>query len=570
MIAKQGQRKSNFLRIVLHLARALIFVFILALIHTQHAEIRRQQQHSASSAVDLEKVRNLFADADSISKVVSANSSRQVIDATGQVLGTILQTSPECDHLIGFSGPTNVLIGLSLEDRIVGIEVLSSGDTPDHVAQILQDDTFLKSFQGLTPDTASRLSNLDGVSGATLTSLAIQESIVYRLSGSMASLRFPDPLNLGAAQLLFSTAAEIAQDIKYSSLWHVKDQQGEPIGSILRTSPTADNLIGYQGPTEAWIGLDCDGRVAGVAIGQSFDNQPYVDYVRQDEYFLTLFNGFTLPQLAQVDFAEAEVEGVSGATMTSQAVAEGLLIAAERHRSDLERELRKKPWLVWSMRDLGTAAVILAGLAVALTRLRGHKSLRLGFQLVLIGYLGFINGDMLSQAMLVGWAQSGVPWRNAGGLVLLTIAALLLPITTRRNVYCTHLCPHGATQELLRNRLPWRIHLSRRWVSLLKMLPGLLLAWCILVAMASLSFSLVDIEPFNAWVFRVAGWATITVALVGLVASMFVPMAYCRYGCPTGALLNFLRLNSHSGQWTRRDWIAVTLLALATGLWWAI
>ena len=61
--------------------------------------------------------------------------------------------------------------------------------------------------------------------------------------------------------------------------------------------------------------------------------------------------------------------------------------------------------------------------------------------------------------------------------------------------------------------------------------------------MLSLPVSLVDIEPFDAWVFRVAGWATITVAIVGLVASLFVPMAYCRYGCPTGALLKFLQVS---------------------------
>jgi len=78
-----------------------------------------------------------------------------------------------------------------------------------------------------------------------------------------------------------------------------------------------------------------------------------------------------------------------------------------------------------------------------------------------------------------------------------------------------------------------------------------------------LSVSLVDIEPFDAWVIRVAGWATMTVAVLGLITSLFVPMAYCRYGCPTGALLKFLRYHSHSERWTARDWAAVGLAGLA-------
>jgi polyferredoxin len=78
---------------------------------------------------------------------------------------------------------------------------------------------------------------------------------------------------------------------------------------------------------------------------------------------------------------------------------------------------------------------------------------------------------------------------------------------------------------------------------------------------------LVDIEPFDAYLFPVAGWATITIALVGLAASLFVPMAYCRYGCPTGALLQFLRFNAASDRWSSRDWVAATYTGLAAVLY---
>ena len=65
---------------------------------------------------------------------------------------------------------------------------------------------------------------------------------------------------------------------------------------------------------------------------------------------------------------------------------------------------------------------------------------------------------------------------------------------------------------------------------------------------------------------RIAGWATITVAVVGLVASLFITRAYCRYGCPTGAMLEFLRLGPAGAKFGRRDLVAAALALLAIGM----
>jgi uncharacterized protein with FMN-binding domain len=524
--------------------------------------MRAERPSQPFAPVELDRLRRFFPEANSVANE-ARGQGREVLDASGELLGYLLQTSPGSDHLIGFSGPTNTLIAFGLDDRIVGIDILSSGDTRDHVAQVLQDESFMNSFRGLSWREVAE-TDVDAVSGATLTSLTIQESIIHRLSGGRPSLRFPAPLTVDDARAVFKTARSVEQDEVLLSLWYVLDERGHEIGSILRTSPFADNIIGYQGPTETRICFDSGGRIVGISIGKSYDNEEYVTYVREDEYFLTLFNELSLVELASLDLREAEVDGVSGATMTSMAVADGLIAAAEQQRKALEAPQQPtRPTLNWTLRDFGTAGVIFVGLTIAFTSLRGKKQLRWCFQLVLIGYLGLINGDMLSQALIVGWAQNGVPWAGAGGLVLLTAAAFLVPITTRRNAYCTHLCPHGAAQHLLKNRLPWQLRLPPWLLRAFKMIPALLLVWCAIVAMAMLPFSLVDIEPFDAWVFRVAGWATTAIAVFGLVASLFVPMAYCRYGCPTGAMLDFLRFNSHSDRWSGRDWFVVAVGVLA-------
>ncbi len=318
-------------------------------------------------------------------------------------------------------------------------------------------------------------------------------------------------------------------------------------------------MAGYQGPTDALIILDSADHVMRIAIRSSYDNQPYVRYIQEDDYFCTLFQGLSLAELAQFDLKSAEVEGVSGATMTSMAVAHSLLPTAV---AALERQ-QSAPRLIFSARDFGTCAILLGAFVMTFTHLRGRPRVRLLFRVLLIVYLGFLNGDMLSQALLVGWAQSGVPWRLAPGLVLLTAAALLVPICSKRQLYCHHLCPFGAAQQLIRARSRWRRSVPRLLHRLLVLLPPTLLLIILLAAMLHLPLNLAGLEPFDAFVFWIAGPATLIIAAVGLIASTMVPMAYCRYGCPTGSLLDYLRRHGRSDRLSRRDLFAVGLLVLA-------
>lgn len=545
----------------LHAVRVAVFAAIILLIHLQHRKL--SSRRSDLPALTPSQAAEFYAEVAELTPP-NSNGSQVVLNDSGNPMGSVLQTSPQSDRIIGFSGPTNALVAFDGQERIAGVKILSSQDTRDHVNQVRSDPAFLKSFIGMTREEVLAANEIDVVAGATLTSLAIREGINARLGGTRGSLKFPDPLSLESLQAFFPQVASIRPSDGDVTVWLAFGSNGKEVGSAIRTVPATDNIIGYQGPTESVIVRDSEGKAVGVFVGESYDNQPYVDYVREDKYFREQFAGMSLDELANLDLQAAGVEGVSGATMTSIAVAEGVVVAAKQ-QIELREAQRTNDGILagLSKHDVGTAMVVGLGMVIGMTSLRSNSLVRVGFQLVVVGYLGLTTGNLLSQAMTVGWAQHGVPWRSAGGLAILSIAALSLPIFSRRNLYCTHLCAHGAAQQLLKRRRVRQIKVPRSLQTLLRLVPVLLLAWCIIVGMTSLGFSLVDIEPFDAYVFRIAGVATVTIAVAGLVASFFVPMAYCKYGCPTGALLNFLRLNGRSDRWSVRDWVAVGYLALA-------
>jgi len=56
--------------------------------------------------------------------------------------------------------------------------------------------------------------------------------------------------------------------------------------------------------------------------------------------------------------------------------------------------------------------------------------------------------------------------------------------------------------------------------------------------------------------------------VVGLVAALFVPKAYCKYGCPSGALLEFVRARGVNDKFGRRDWVAGLLLLAGWAMHW--
>jgi len=557
---KPGKLRATGLRIY----RAAVFVGVVLMMHRSAPPV----DPSTAVGVSIEDLREFFPSAVGVGARTSAEGAHFVLDASRNELGFVVATSPDADGIVGYSGPNNVLVAFGADGKVLGLKILSSGDTPEHLEQVKADEGFMATFDGKAWEEVRAVREVDGVSGATLTSLAIAEGVIQRVAGSAPSLRFPKPLELADTRKVFSDAENLGADGK------VFDSDGVLLGQLLRSSPLTDNLRGYGGPTDLLVGVTGEeAAIVGIAIGDTYDTEKHVGWVEQEAGFIEMFNGKTLAEVAEFDLEENEVEGVSGATMTSMTVAVALGELARAYTRgdsivDLPGLPREGTSLHFGSGGIGTVLVLIFGLLMAFTRLRGIRKLRIAFQLVLIVYLGLINGDLISQALLAGWAQNGAAWEFAPGLILLVLAALLVPLVANKQIYCHQLCPHGAAQQLAKNWLPkkWRLKVPAKLAIALRAVPFLLLLLVVIVGVRQLAFNLVWIEPFDAYVFKVAGWVTITIAVVGLVASLFVPMAYCRYGCPTGAMLNFLWGSGKPGKFSRRDWLALVCLALAVGL----
>lgn len=547
--AGRGWRRS-----ALALARAGMLAVLVWLIGVN---AQRGGDASGVEQLGVGDVAEWFAAAASLGDV-GEDGGRAVLDGSGETLGRVFGTRPVSDAIRGYSGPTHLLIACGADGRCLGVRISGSGDTVSHRAMVEEDGGFLAQWNGLTVSEFPRPGEVDVVSGASLTSEAIARSLRARFSGEDLTAPFPREFPAEELRAEFPTMASWqALDGRRES-FELLDGDGVRLAVVLRTGNRADAVRGFNGAHDLLICLDAGGgRIERVLLRDSRDNDPYVGHVRDEIKWTDFLVGKAVDDwLAQLDNPERELL-VSGASVTVRSVVMQVAAALREWRAPAVHE----PLVRWQMRD--TWLALWAGLAMVLGwgAWRGGRRVRLQVQVASVAIGGVWLGVMIGQGLFIGWARDGVPWRTAPALVLLTAAALLLPLVSGRNPYCERVCPHGAAQALLFRMLPWRQVVAGGFDRWLRRIPGLVLAVVGMLAVLGWRGDLAGFEPFDVWS---AWWYALipgVLWVVGLVVSGFVPKAYCHYGCPTGELLRFL--GGRRASWSRRDSLAVVLLVIA-------
>ncbi|QDT12495.1 FMN-binding protein [Planctomycetes bacterium K23_9] len=534
-----------------HAARVGMVVALLLAIPSP----QQRQIVDAGAAPSIDVVQALFEEPVSIEPIADGSGMWTVNNASGEPLSKIARTLPLGNDIVGYRGPTEAMIVLDSEFNIDRVALLASTDTPEHVDAVLADGDFFAQFRHWPWGGPAGDLQVDAVSGATLTSMALAESVLRRIGGDRPSLVFPDDLSPSE-----------------QSEWADQDF---PESQVIRTGPISDDIAGYQGPTELLFQIDQDRIVRRIAIRESFDNEPYVDYVRTEAYFWSLFTGKTIDELAVLDPEAERIEGVSGATMTSLAVADTIVAAAKgmtlaQQESDRLAAQPSSLRMRWSLPDIATVASILLLGLFSWRRWFRIKWLRTTWLLWIIAVIGLWAGNLVSMALLAGWGAEGIAWRLAPGLAAIAVVAMLTPATTKGNPYCNHLCPHGAVQQLIRPRSKSRrrIRLSGKVQMLLRWIPGttLVIAYAMLLVRPTIDLS--SWEPFHAYLFQIASWSAIGMTFASLAIAAVIPMGYCRLGCPTGRLLDYVRRSSQSHRIKLADILALALLIAAVATRW--
>ena len=126
----------------------------------------------------------------------------EVKDAQGNLLGTVLFSSPYSDHVKGFNGPTPLLITLDAKGCITNVVLQRNSETPRFAQRVVEGGLY-ESWNGLTVEEAIG-KEVDAISGATYTSNGVKNSLTARLQVYQRQLTKDRNEEKGFWQRLFS------------------------------------------------------------------------------------------------------------------------------------------------------------------------------------------------------------------------------------------------------------------------------------------------------------------------------------------------------------------------------
>lgn len=317
---------------------------------------------------------------------------------------------------------------------------------------------------------------------------------------------------------------------------------------VVNTKPLAKDVQGYGGPVPLKIHIK-DGRVAAV---EAEPNAESPDFFNRAKELLNHWHG------KSVDEALAEeVDAVSGATFSSKAIIanmqRGLAYAKQHGQWSVDGSVgalgTSAPPIVGgedgSVGALETGAspivalvVVLLGAVVPL--FYNNRRLHLVQLAVNVVVLGLWTGTFVSYTLFLRIFAGGVSLSAIGALaapLLMLIVALIYPLAGRSGHYCANICPFGSAQELAGKLSRRKLRITPRVLKLLSVLRNLL--WGVLMALllTGTCTAWIDYELFTAFLYSSASVWVIVLAALFLVLSVWVPRPYCRFVCPTGALI---------------------------------
>lgn len=314
----------------------------------------------------------------------------------------------------------------------------------------------------------------------------------------------------------------------------------QPDGTfVVNTRVLAKDVQGYGGPVPLKIHIDKDGRLTAIEAEPNAESPSFFDRAKE------LFSRW---QGKTIDEAMAEdVDAVSGATFSSKAiirnVQRGLAYAKQHGLADggngaQEESAEHTVATGWTLGSIVALIAVLLGAVVPL--FTNNRRLHLVQLVVNVVVLGLWTGTFVSYTLFLRLFAGGVSLSAIGTLaapLLMLIVALLYPLAGRSGHYCAHVCPFGSAQELAGKLSRRKLRITPRVLRVLTALRNLL--WGVLMALllTGTCTAWIDYELFAAFIYSSASVWVIVLAMLFLVLSVWVPRPYCRFVCPTGALM---------------------------------
>lgn len=294
--------------------------------------------------------------------------------------------------------------------------------------------------------------------------------------------------------------------------------------------------VGYGGPVMVATVIDLTGKIKSVTIVDHSETLSYLEKINDKDYY----KQYKAKTVSDSLLPMYDIQCISGATLSSRAIGNSV---RETAHAIAETEFGIKPQraqLKWQVGIPEAAVALLFIAGFVLSAKQKFVKYRLSVLFCSVVILGFWLNRTLSVAQISALFLGYFPAPETNLIwYLVLFGAIILALSTGKNIFCSYLCPFCGLQEFthLLSKTNMPLGKYRKWIRRGR---DIILFTVIFIAFITLNPSKASFEPFGT-VFGLNGskfgW---NLAFVVLVISFVFKRFWCAGFCPAGAFLDHL------------------------------
>ncbi len=317
---------------------------------------------------------------------------------------------------------------------------------------------------------------------------------------------------------------------------------------------STSSSVGYGGPVDMLVAIDPEGKIIGIQVLDHSETPGFFRLLPENRYF----NQFLGKNVSDPLYIGEGIDGVSGATMSAEAVGRSIRQAAgEIATSELGKNVPSERMSIqFGIPEITLVALFTAGYFGHKIRGRENskykKWIRWGTMITGVIVLGFMYNKPFTLANVASLLSGYWPnWRTNLYWYLLLGGIFFVTIFEGKNPYCHWFCPFGATQEVLskitdvNTYRPRKLHRTLEWVQ-----RGLAY-FALLVGLMFRQPGAASPEPFGTLFNQTGGWPSWVLLIVVLLTSLIMYRPFCNYLCPLRPVEDFI---FEMRRWMREVW----------------
>jgi NosR/NirI family nitrous oxide reductase transcriptional regulator len=299
---------------------------------------------------------------------------------------------------------------------------------------------------------------------------------------------------------------------------------------------------GYGGPMKVLVAVDGFGTVSNILVIENRETPSWYHKVIAAKYPEKLKNKSYKDRFE----LGSDVDGISGATYTSGAMAEAVRKAVRdvaSTRLGYEVEPEKKPDIEFGIPELSLILLFSIGLFSSQKQYKFKKKVRWITLISGMILLGFVFERPLNLVHINKFLTGFWPdWKLHFYWYLLIFGVFSVLVIKKVNVYCTWICPFGATQECL-GKMGRAKHISvGKYAGILRWINRGVVWLAVVIALIFRNPGLSSYEVFGT-LFSLTGTNLQFLLLTIIVlTSLFVKRPWCNFFCPIRSIEQFIRV----------------------------